>query len=62
MDVNIFWEIIGEYNNKTIIVQIILFVLGFFAFILLESKPSLSGYLLYEQTVAKFCVTSPSQH
>jgi len=34
MDVNIFWEIIGEYNNKTIIVQIILFVLGFFAFIL----------------------------
>jgi len=34
MDVNIFWEIIGEYNNKTIIVQIILFVLGIFAFIL----------------------------
>ena len=31
MDVNIFWEIIGEYNNKTIIVQIILFVLGIFA-------------------------------
>jgi len=34
MDVNIFWEIIGEYNNKTIIVQIILFVLGIFAFTL----------------------------
>jgi len=34
MDVNIFWEIIGEYNNKTIIVQIILFVLGIVAFIL----------------------------
>ena len=34
MDVNIFWEIIGEYNNKTIIIQIILFVLGIFAFIL----------------------------
>ena len=34
MNVNIFWEIIGKYNNKTIIVQIILFVLGLFAFIL----------------------------
>jgi len=34
MDVNIFWEIIGEYNKKTIIVQIILFVLGIFTFIL----------------------------
>jgi hypothetical protein len=34
MDVNIFWEIIGKYNNKTIIVQIILFILGVFAFIL----------------------------
>jgi len=34
MDVNIFWEIIGKYNNKTIIVQIILFVLGLFAFFL----------------------------
>jgi len=34
MDVNIFWEIIGEYNNKTIIIQIILFVLGVFAFFL----------------------------
>jgi len=34
MDVNIFWEIIGEYNTKTIIIQIILFVLGVFAFIL----------------------------
>jgi len=34
MDVNIFWEIIGEYNKKTIIVQIILFVFCLFAFFL----------------------------
>jgi len=34
MDVNIFWEIIGKYNNKTIIVQIILFVFCLFAFFL----------------------------
>ena len=34
MDVNIFWEIIGKYNNKTIIIQIILFIFGIFAFIL----------------------------
>jgi len=34
MDVNIFWDIIGKYNNKTIIIQIILFIIGIFAFIL----------------------------
>jgi len=34
IDVNIFWEIIGEYNNKTIVIQIILFISGVFAFIL----------------------------
>jgi len=34
MNVNIFWEIIGKYNDKTIIIQIIFFVLGIFAFIL----------------------------
>jgi len=34
MDVNIFWEIIEKYNNKTIIIQIILFILGILAFIL----------------------------
>ena len=34
MDANIFWEIIGKYNNKTIIIQIVLFVIGIFSFIL----------------------------
>jgi hypothetical protein len=34
MDVNIFWEVIGKYNDKTIIIQVILFGLGIFAFIL----------------------------
>ena len=34
MDVNNFWEIIGKYNDKTIIIQIVLFVIGIFSFIL----------------------------
>ena len=34
MDTNIFWEIIGNYNNQTIIIQILLFVLLIFSFII----------------------------
>ena len=34
MDSNIFWEIIGQYNSQTIIIQIFLFVLLSFAFII----------------------------
>jgi len=33
MDPNIFWEIIGQYNSQTIIIQIILFVLLILAFL-----------------------------
>ena len=34
MDANIFWEIIGYYNSKTILIQIIFFCLLVFSFIL----------------------------
>ena len=34
MDANIFWEIIGYYNSKTILVQIIFFCLLVFSFVL----------------------------
>ena len=34
MDTSIFWEIIGNYNSQTIIIQIILFVLLIFSFII----------------------------
>ena len=34
MDVNIFWEIIGKYNNQTIIIQMLLFILLIISFTL----------------------------
>jgi len=34
MDVNKFWEIIGQYNSQTIFIQIFLFILGIISFFL----------------------------
>jgi hypothetical protein len=34
MDENVFWEIIGRYNNQTILIQIILFVFIIISFLL----------------------------
>jgi len=38
MDVNIFWEIIGKYNNKTISIQIILLICGIYCIYVLMKQ------------------------